>query len=122
LDPVQHAIALIPLAANGLITVTPPISEKFHREAARPKPLKNISSEGRCLPTEFRLKLFGSSRRFRFMSEFSNKQFVQPKGGVAVSDTDARQARSGMGVRYVLAISLGAAVIVLAAVYFVFGF
>jgi hypothetical protein len=39
-----------------------------------------------------------------------------------VSESDARQAKTGVGVRYVLAISVGAAVIALVVVYALFGF
>ncbi|HWA90962.1 MAG TPA: hypothetical protein VG889_13055 [Rhizomicrobium sp.] len=37
-----------------------------------------------------------------------------------VSTTDARQAVSGLGVRYVLAISLSAALAVMAIIYFIY--
>jgi hypothetical protein len=69
-----------------------------------------------------RVKLFAIRARFKFMSDFSNKQINQPDGQVAMHDTDARQGQTGMGVRYVLAISLGAAIAVLALAYFLIGF
>jgi hypothetical protein len=39
-----------------------------------------------------------------------------------VSEADTRQAKTGLGVRYVLMISLSAAIIALAAIYVLFGF
>jgi len=56
------------------------------------------------------------------MSESSNRHINRPGGEVTLPDIEARQAKTGMGVRYVLATSLGAAIVVLAIVYFVFGF
>ena len=48
---------------------------------------------------------------------------IEPSAGrVLVSESDTRQGKTGMGVRYVLVISLGAAVVLLAAVYAIFGF
>jgi len=68
------------------------------------------------------LKLFERPARFNFMSEFSNRQINQPSGEVTLPDTEARQGKTGLGVRYVLAISLGAVIIIFAVLYLAFGF
>jgi hypothetical protein len=51
------------------------------------------------------------------MSESMNQPAGRPNEASPVLPTEARQGQTGMGVRYVLAISLGAAIIVLGVVY-----
>jgi len=60
---------------------------------------------------------FESASRFELMSDAFHPA---PENRPAVSTTQARQGMSGLGVRYVLAISLSAALAVLAIVYFVY--
>lgn len=54
------------------------------------------------------------------MSESWNRQTEYPHGETTLSQTDARQGKTGMGVRYVLAVSLGLLVIAFAAMYLYF--
>jgi len=81
-----------------------------------------LASSKTKLLAAFGLQPIGSPARFGIMSESSSRQINPPGGNTTLPDTDARQGKTGMGVRYVLAISLGAAVIVLAILYFAFGF
>lgn len=56
------------------------------------------------------------------MSDTWNTRPERPAGSRSsdVSTTEARQAQSGLGVRYVLAISLSAALAAMAIVYFIY--
>lgn len=66
---------------------------------------------------------FGIASRFKFMSDTWNAGPKPPAGEHpqdVVSTTEARQAQSGLGVRYVLAISLSAALAAMAIVYFIY--
>jgi hypothetical protein len=51
------------------------------------------------------------------MSESLNQPASQPNGTSTMPPTEVRQGQTGMGVRYVLVISLGAAIVILAVVY-----
>jgi len=68
---------------------------------------------------------FGSASRFQFMRNAWNTTPESPRPAgehpaEVVSTTQARQAQSGLGVRYVLAISLSAALAAMAIVYFIY--
>ncbi len=67
-------------------------------------------------------KLIEADIRWVCMSE-THRPTEYPTGQAPrISETDTRQAKTGLGVRYVLAISLGAAVVALVAIYALFGF
>jgi hypothetical protein len=70
----------------------------------------------------FDTQLIEADIRFVFMGETHRPIEYQSGQAPPISETAIRQAKTGMGVRYVLAISLGAAVIALAASYALFGF
>ena len=70
---------------------------------------------------------FETARRFQSMSNTGNADIrpehdpmEQQRSVEYVSTTEARQGLSGMGVRYVLAISLSAALAVMAIIYFIY--
>ena len=54
------------------------------------------------------------------MSESPNLREDHNPETVAVSGRDARQGKTGMGVRYVLMLSIGAVVVLFALIYFSF--
>ncbi len=62
---------------------------------------------------------FETAPRFEVMDR--NALPTNPHDGAAeLSTTEARQAQSGLGVRYVLAISMSAALAAMAIVYFIY--
>jgi hypothetical protein len=66
---------------------------------------------------------FETTSRFDFMSNPDRRPEHDPMDRHSteyVSTTDVRQAQTGLGVRYVLAISLSAALALLAIVYFAY--
>lgn len=69
---------------------------------------------------------FETASRFLFMSDAWNPQSqperdpVDPHQVEYVSTAAARQGQTGLGVRYVLAISLSAALALMAIIYFVY--
>lgn len=85
-----------------------------------------MSTRGCAHGSRRQMQPFETAWRFQFMSETSNFQ-SRPGPDPAddhqveyVSTSDARQGQTGLGVRYVLAISLSAALALMAIIYFVY--
>lgn len=66
------------------------------------------------------MKPIWTPARLKNMSESPNLREDHNPDRVAVSGPDARQGKTGMGVRYVLILSVGAIVVLFALIYLFF--